>query len=208
MRSACVGLSLAQQERTHGRIEMHQQSNGNETIRAQREVVNALFAQHYEGSLRVAHRILRSREDAEDAVQTAYCAAFRKLHAFRGEASFKTWITRIVVNACLAQMRKRRARSWVALDNATRALPMIESHAVTPETLCCSGELQDAHVSAASRLPQHLQDVYVPCAISGLAVPSVAHHLGLTVAAAKARLFRARRKVEISLQSVSRRRAA
>jgi RNA polymerase sigma-70 factor (ECF subfamily) len=187
---------------------MHQQSNGNATIRAQHEAVNALFARHYEGSLRVAHRILRSREDSEDAVQTAYCAAFQNLHAFRGEASFKTWITRIVVNACLAQVRERRARPWVALDDAKRALPMIESHAVTPETLCGSWELQDAHVSAASRLPQRLQDVYVPCAISGLAVPGVAYHLGLTVAAAKARLYRARRKVEISLQSVARRRAA
>jgi DNA-directed RNA polymerase specialized sigma24 family protein len=46
------------------------------------------------------------------------------------------------------------------------------------------------------------------CAISGLAVPGVAYHLGLTVAAAKARLFRARRKVEISLQPVAQRRAA
>jgi RNA polymerase sigma-70 factor (ECF subfamily) len=187
---------------------MHEPSNGLETIQTQREAVNALFARHYQGSLRVAHRILRSREDAEDAVQTAYCAAFRNLHAFRGEASFKTWITRIVVNACLAQMRKRRARPWVALEDAKRVLPRIESRAVTPETLCRSWELQDAHVRAASRLPQHLRDVYVPCAISGLAVPGVAYHLGLTVAAARARFFRARRKVEISLQPVARRRAA
>jgi len=187
---------------------MHQQSNANETLQAQREAVNALFARHYEGSLRVARRILRSREDSEDAVQTAYCAAFRNLHAFRGEASFKTWITRIVFNACRAQMRKRRARPWVPLDDAKRAHPMIESHAITPERLCCSRELHDEHVSAASRLSQRLQDVYVPCAISGLAIPGVAYHLGLTVAAAKARLFRARRKVEISLQPVARQRVA
>lgn len=85
---------------------------------------------------------------------------------------------------------------------------MIGSHEVTPETLCCSRQLQEAHVSAAARLPQHLQDVYVPCAISGLAVPRVAHHLGLTVGAAKARLFRARRRVEVSLWPLARRRAA
>lgn len=91
------------------------------------------FAQHYEASLRVARRILRSREDSEDAVQTAYCAAFRNLHTFRGEASFKTWITRIVVNCCLKQVRKRRARPWVALDDAKHALPSIDSQTVTPE---------------------------------------------------------------------------
>jgi RNA polymerase sigma-70 factor (ECF subfamily) len=187
---------------------MHQPNNGTDTIPIEPEALNALFAQHYQGSLRVARKILRSREDSEDAVQTAYFAAFRNLRAFRGEASFKTWITRIVVHACLAQMRKRRARPWVAFDDATQADPMIESNEVTPETLCGSRELRDAHVSAAARLPRRLRDVYVPCAISGLAVPGVACRLGLTVTAAKARLFRARRKVEISLQPVARRRAA
>jgi RNA polymerase sigma-70 factor (ECF subfamily) len=186
---------------------MHQ-TYGNETMPAQDEAVNALFAQHYEASLRVARRILRSREDSEDAVQTAYCAAFRNLHTFRGEASFKTWITKIVVNCCLKQVRKRRARPWLALDDAKHALYTIESQTVTPETLCCWRELQAAHAGAASRLPQGLQDVYVPCAISGLELREVADRLGLTPVAAKARLSRARRKVENSLQAVVLRKAA
>jgi RNA polymerase sigma-70 factor (ECF subfamily) len=187
---------------------MRQQTYLNEAMQAQGEAANALFAQHYESSLRVARRILRSREDSEDAVQTAYCAAFRNLHTFRGEASFKSWITRIVVNCCLKQMRKRRARPWVAFDDAKHAIPITDSNPVTPETLCCWWELQDAHASAASRLPQVLQDVYVPCAISGLALQEVADRLGLTPVAAKARLFRARKRVESSLQAVVQRRAA
>ena len=55
-----------------------------------RDSLNELFAEHYKASLWTALRILRSKEDSEDAVQNAYCAAFRNFHQFRGESSFKT----------------------------------------------------------------------------------------------------------------------
>jgi len=183
---------------------MYQQANLNEALPSQGTVINELFAKHYKASLRTAYRIPSSKEDSEDAVQTAYCAAFRHFHRFRGESSFKTWITRIVVNCCLMQLRERRARPQVALDDVQ---PALESHAVTPETLCYLRELQAAHTSAASRLPQNLKDIYVLCLIANIAFPTVAHHLGLTATAAKSRLFRARRKVEHAIQPMIQRRA-
>src|SRR5690242_12581599 len=184
---------------------MYQQTNVNEILSLPGDDMNELFAQHYKASLRTAHRILRSKEDSEDAVQTAYCAAYQNFHTFRGESSFKTWITRIVVNCCLMHLRERRARRHVAFDDLQFIL---ESHAITPEALCYMRELQAAHTKAASRLPQHLKDVYAPCLIAGMACPTVAHHLGLTTNAAKSRLFRARRKVEHALQSIIERKAA
>ena len=69
-------------------------------------------------------------------------------------------------------------------------------------------ELQAAHTKAASRLPQKLKDVYAPCLIADIAFSTVAHDLGLTANAAKSRLFRARRKVEHTLQPMIQRRAA
>jgi DNA-directed RNA polymerase specialized sigma24 family protein len=103
------------------------------------------------------------------------------------------------------QLRERRARSQVALDHIEAVL---SSDAATPEELCYLAELQTAHGRAVSRLPKVLHDVYVESVISGIAFPKVVHHLGLTPAAAKARLFRARRKIEHSLQSVIQGRAA
>ena len=175
---------------------MYQQLKVNGSLPSQGDAINELFAQHYQNSLRTAKRILRSKEDSEDAVQTAYCAAFRQFHTFHGESSFKTWITRIVVNCSLMQLRERRARPQVALDEVQYGL---ESHAVTPETLCYLRELQAAHTNAASRLPQNLKDIYAPCQIADIAFPVVAHQLGLTATAAKSRLFRARRKVELAV---------
>jgi len=184
---------------------MCQQTNVRDSVPSPGDAINELFAEHYKTCLRTAYRILRSREDSEDAVQSAYCAACRAFDRFRGESSVKTWITRIVVNCCLMQLRERRARLQVTLDEL---LPGLKSHALTPETLYYLRELQVAHTTAASTLPPNLKDVYGPCLIDDIGLSTVAHHLGLTAPAAKSRLFRARRKVERVLQSALQRRAA
>jgi len=184
---------------------MYQQTNVNETEPCQVDPINALFAQRSKTSLRTARRILRSKEDSEDAVQAAYCAAYRKFHTFRRKSSFGKWITRTVVNCCLMQLRERRVGRQVALDDLQ---PSLESQAITPEAVCYLREHHAAHTKAASRLPQKLQDVYAPCLSAGIAFSTVAHDPGLTANAAKSRLFRARRKVEHTLQPMIQRRAA
>ena len=169
------------------------------------ELIDELFARHYRASFLTANRILRSTEDAEDAVQTAYCAAFRHFDTFRGESSFKTWITRIVVNCCLIQLRERRARKEFQVDDVERTEA---SHAATPELLCYFTELQAAHVKAASRLPKLLYAVYAESVIQEEPLSKASVQLGLTTAAAKSRLFRARKSIEHTLLPVLQRRAA
>ena len=76
-----------------------------------------LFRRHYPYSIAVARRILPAQEEFLDAVQSAYLSAFRKFQSFRGDASFKTWITRIVLNQCLMRLRDpRRYRIVFSLD--------------------------------------------------------------------------------------------
>jgi RNA polymerase sigma-70 factor (ECF subfamily) len=71
-----------------------------------RSAVSELFERHYRTSLSVARRLLRSEAESQDAVQSAYFSAFKNLDNFRGDATFNTWITRIVVNRCLMTMRE------------------------------------------------------------------------------------------------------
>ncbi len=85
--------------------------------------VAELFEGHYPLSLRVARGIPREHEGARDAVQSACLSAFRNLQLFRGDATFKTWITRIV-NECLMRHARRRAGTnrsvWTNLPAAER----------------------------------------------------------------------------------------
>jgi RNA polymerase sigma-70 factor (ECF subfamily) len=170
-----------------------------------REEISQIFTRNYKNSLRAAYRILRSSEDAEDAVQNAYCSAFRHLKEFRGESSIETWITRIVVNCSLMELRKRRSVPQLALDNV---LATAQSRTPTPEAICYLAELVSAHARATSTLAKPLYDVYAETLASDTTATTVADRLGLTVPTAKSRLFRARNKVKYALQPLVRRRAA
>jgi RNA polymerase sigma-70 factor (ECF subfamily) len=122
--------------------------------RGESEAIAELFARYYQVSFRTALRILHSKEDSEDAVQTAYFSAFRNLDRFREEASFRTWITRIVVNCSLMQIRERRARGGVdGLGDLDQIDRVPDPRVLTPETLLGQREIASAHAHAASNLP-------------------------------------------------------
>src|SRR6185503_20146716 len=87
---------------------------------------------------RTAWRILRNREDAEDAVQSAYLKAFAAIKSFAGRSSLSTWLTRIVINNALAHARSRSRQrslleeSQVPILDDYREILMRGSMAVSP----------------------------------------------------------------------------
>jgi RNA polymerase sigma-70 factor, ECF subfamily len=165
--------------------------------------ITELFDRHYSSSLRLARGLLHSEDESQDAVQVAYFSAFQHLHNFRGEACFKTWITRIVVNCCLMQLRDARRRAtWVNLEDlgGGPATDVLTSQAPTPEKATWYQEIGSAFSDAVSKLPTHLREVYSLYAVSGLSMKEVAVTLGLSLAATKTRLFRARAGVRSRLR--------
>ena len=167
--------------------------------------IGQLFERHYPASLRLARGILRSDDESQDAVQVAYFSAFRRLETFRGEASFKTWITRIVVNCCLMKRREAWRRfTWVRLENLRggQGPEALACTGPTPEKAAWRSEIASAFHQAVAELPQPLREVYVLHAVASLSTREVAATLGLTIAAAKTRLFRARARVRVHLEPV------
>ncbi len=70
-----------------------------------------LLCNKYRGKLMVTgKRIMRNNEDAEDAIQEALLRAWGKLKTFRGESKFSTWLTRIMINSCLMDRRRKKCR--------------------------------------------------------------------------------------------------
>lgn len=77
---------------------------------------NRLF-HAYEGKIfRLAMSILRERQDAEDAAQETFLRVFLKIRSFRGESSFDTWLTAIVINVCRDKLRKKKMRQLLSLE--------------------------------------------------------------------------------------------
>ena len=173
--------------------------------RGDQAAIAELFERHYASSLCVARGILRSEEESQDAVQSAYLSAFRHLHSFRGDAAFKTWIGRIVTNHCFMRLRHPWRRiHCVDLDSLTMdgASSMFASPAPNPEYATFRREIATALADAAARLPRRLWEVFHLYAVSGLSVREVARATGLTLPAAKSRLFRAHKRMRLHLQPV------
>src|SRR5262252_3619903 len=76
----------------------------------------SLVMPHRDSILRLTQRILRNREDAEDAVQTAFLDALRHLDAFQGRSRFSSWLSRIAMNAAFLKLRTTRRKNEASLD--------------------------------------------------------------------------------------------
>src|SRR5580700_9736243 len=75
-----------------------------------------LCERHVKKVFRVIHRVMRNREDAEDALQECFLNAFVHLKDFDGRSQFATWLTRIAINAALMKLRKNRGAREIPID--------------------------------------------------------------------------------------------
>jgi RNA polymerase sigma-70 factor (ECF subfamily) len=81
------------------------------------QAMDTLVSMHHGTVYRVAFSILRDKDRASDATQDTFLKAFRGLQTFRGEASFKTWISAIAANEARGLLRKEGRRKELALDS-------------------------------------------------------------------------------------------
>ncbi len=163
-----------------------------------------LFERHYKSALRLARGILRTEAEAEDAVQSAYCSAFEHLSSFRGDASFKTWIHRIVVNRCLATACQpwRRTAINTSLYLTTARLEDFAAPTPSPEKSAWWSQVAIAHERAIAQLAAPMRKAYLLYAHAEMPLAQIAAALGLILAAAKSRIFRARNAVHLSIEQM------
>jgi RNA polymerase sigma-70 factor (ECF subfamily) len=145
----------------------------------------------------LALRLTGQEEDARDVVQEAYLRAFRSLPAFRGEAKFTTWLFRITANcASTARLASGRARhDW--LDPDIALVDGRREH--DPQDRLDVAEDREQVGRALAALPWRLRQVVVLRDIYDLPHGAIAEELGITEAAAKVRLHRARRRLRDEL---------
>ena len=87
-----------------------------------RKTVDQLVLQHLPAALRLAQRLTGSTDAAEDLVQEALCRVLARWKSFRGEASFRTWMLQIVINADRDRRRRRRDYQYVPPDDFASAV--------------------------------------------------------------------------------------
>jgi RNA polymerase sigma-70 factor, ECF subfamily len=157
--------------------------------------------------LAVAMRILRSEDDARDAVQTAYLSAFRSLKNFEGGCLLSTWLHRIVVNAALMKLRSRSRRPEESIESLLPTFLEDGHHSETfsrndlPADALLEREQTRAAVRACiAQLPEHHRSILVMRDIEDVSTGEVASLLGITPNAVKIRLHRARQALATLLR--------
>jgi RNA polymerase sigma-70 factor, ECF subfamily len=167
--------------------------------------IRFVIAANNQRLFRTAWSILKSRPDAEEAVQAAYMSAFAKIGSFEARSSLSTWLTRIVVNEALGRRRsdeRRRRhleREGVALlDNYREAL-MRGSDADAPDVAVAREQIRRLLEHAVAALPDPFRTVFVLREIEGLTSEETADILDVPVATVKTRLFRGRKRLQETL---------
>jgi RNA polymerase sigma factor (sigma-70 family) len=142
-------------------------------------------------------RITRNREDAEDALQDSFLSAFVHLGKFDGRSSFATWLTRIAINSALMKLRKNRACREVPMEesfdggeNRPRYEPA--DRLPGPEERYAQQERDTILRRAIRNLRPNIRKVVEIQQLQELPMKEAAEFMGISVVAAKARLFHAR----------------
>ncbi len=152
---------------------------------------------------RLTMNITRSREDAEDAMQDAFMKAYSHLDRFQEESRFYTWLVRIAANEALMRLRKRRPNQ-VSLDEPIETdedfVPLqIEDWGPSPEQRFAQTEMRDILRGVVEELAPDFRTVFVLRDVEGLSTEETAEAVGISEAAVKSRLLRARLKLRQKL---------
>ncbi len=146
---------------------------------------------------RLAKNITQNDEDAEDVLQDTFIKAYEHLDNFQGNSKFYTWLVRIGVNESLMKLRKRKSDRTVPLDEPvdTGEDPVVREIAVwgeDPENKYSQEELRRILDEAVESLKPAFRTVFQLRDIEELSTEETAEALGLSIAAVKSRLLRAR----------------
>jgi RNA polymerase sigma factor (sigma-70 family) len=164
-------------------------------LKGEKEQFRFIISQCNQLLYRTAIVILKNDEDAEDAMQSAYLKAFAHLHSFRGESSFQTWITRILINECKMLLRKRK--NVASLDN--EEVLVKQSNTENPVDQISKQQVNKWLEQSIIDLPEKYRLVYVTREVNEMSTEETANALGLSEENVKVRLHRAKSLIRESL---------
>ncbi|HEY0384859.1 MAG TPA: sigma-70 family RNA polymerase sigma factor, partial [Pyrinomonadaceae bacterium] len=150
----------------------------------------------------LAYGMLGREEEARDATQETFIAAFRNLRGFRGEAKVSSWLHRIAVNQCITRQRRAKVRQETALDDemetghASFSVSSLESPAHVAE----SRQTTETVRRAVQALPTELRQVIVMKEFEELTFQQIAEALDLPLSTVKSRLYTALRQLRMRLE--------
>jgi len=153
-----------------------------------------LVDKHKAKAMTLAIRILKNREDAEEALQDAFVRVYRALSSFEWKSNFSTWLYRIVYNTCATAAGKRNGKYHLSLDvmDEDGSRIEIESDELLPDMRMESDEFSKIVCEEVEKLPSAYGSTFTLFTIQEMSYEEIVQVTGLPLGTIKARLFRAR----------------
>jgi RNA polymerase sigma-70 factor (ECF subfamily) len=158
-----------------------------------RSAFDELVRRTYVDTYTLALRLTGHEEDARDVVQDAYLRAWKGIRRFRGDAQFSTWMYRITANTAYTHVNRRKRLRTTNIDDVAEP---IEMHLdATPEASAEASAGLSELAAAVDQLPQSMRQIVILKDVYGLTHEAIAEELDISIAAAKVRLHRGRKRL-------------
>jgi RNA polymerase sigma-70 factor (ECF subfamily) len=151
-----------------------------------------LVDRHKEKAMTLAIRMLRNREDAEEAIQDAFVRAFNALPRFEWKSSFSTWLYRIVYNVCATQLARKGGESLVSIDGDNDQAADLPSGSPAPDAQYESNEFEEIVLSEIEKLPLPYSPICTLFFAHDMSYDQIVEVTGMPLGTVKVRLFRGR----------------
>ena len=153
----------------------------------------------------LCYGMLAREDEAKDATQEAFIAAYRNLAKFRGDAKVSSWLHRIAVNQCLTKKRREKVRSETFLDEEKNE---DEKYFVAPlkESPACSfeqNEMTRTVRQAINSLPADLRQIVVMKEFEEMTFQEISETLEMPLSTVKSRLYTALKQMRLKLEKIS-----
>ncbi|NMA55576.1 MAG: sigma-70 family RNA polymerase sigma factor [Firmicutes bacterium] len=164
----------------------------------------ALLIERYQDKIyNLTYRLVSNVDDSADLTQEVFYRAMLKIKEFRGDSSFSTWLYRIATNICYDELRKRKTRRFVPLDDSTPDgfSPKIADKTAGPAEKCLEKLMQQHIQKAISTLPPPQRTAVILRDIEGLSYEEIAQISQCALGTVKSRISRGRKALRDLLMS-------
>lgn len=184
-------------------IKDHSSASDEELVRASRESDMAAFeelvARHRDKIYGRALSMVRNEEEAIDLSQEAWIKGWQRLEQFHGDASFATWMTRVVINLCLDHLRKRKRQRAESIEMMDEESGGVERHmpvvTVNPTEGLERSELRERIDAAMEQLSYEHRTVLILHEFEEMEYKNIARTMECSIGTVMSRLFYARRRL-------------
>jgi RNA polymerase sigma-70 factor (ECF subfamily) len=150
-------------------------------------------------------RMVRNQQDAEDVLQDSLLRAYLHLNQFRGASSFSSWLHRIAINSAMMLLRKRKVHAVISFDRheddpSSWDAWDVPDRSPNPEQIYAKRQVLEGLSNAVEHLPSFFRGVIDEFYDGECSVQETADAVGISVAATKSRLVRARLMLRLALK--------